>query len=129
MIELLALLVAASSLEELISGRESLSKPPIRRNNVEKCKCFSINQSELKREILPPKVNAALPICTPVPVHGHPRSHSRALYPCTFYVATPSHVRNHHHVEIPFSPQRKTDSSSSFACYPLVFIYSYVITN
>ena len=105
-------------LKELASRRKCLPKLPIRRNDIKKRHSFAINQGDLERELLRPQIDAALPIGAPVAVHGHPRTHPRALDPCSLHVAAPADVGDHDHVEIALPSQGESDPTSSFACHP-----------
>lgn len=68
--------IYTAKLGELILGSKSLAEFPRRRDYIEELQYFPINQHEFKRQRLASKIHIALPICTPVPVHGRPRRRS-----------------------------------------------------
>lgn len=117
------MLLYTAKLGELILGSKSLAEFPRRRDYIEELQYFPINQHEFKRQRLASKIHIALPICTPVPVHGRPRRRSSldwALDPRRLHVTAPTHVRDHHHVEIGFPLQGKTNSPFPSTWHPSI---------
>ena len=102
-------------MSELIASRKRLAKSPRGRNNIDESESVGINQSELKREDLVPKVSVALPVDTPVPSHGHPFLSPGGPHPRRLHVAASADVGDHHHVEAALPSQCESDSSSPMA--------------
>ena len=75
-----------------------------------------------------PKIHAALPVCTPVSVHGHPCPCPRPSYPRRPHISATAHVRDHHHVEVRLSLQCEMDSAPPFTRYPS-YIKNRIICN
>lgn len=100
--------------------RIRLTKCPRRRGDIEELRGHPVDQSEPEGQPLAQEVDAALPVRSPVPVHGRLRPRPRPPHRHSLNISSAADVRDQHHVKIGFPLQGKMNSTSSLARRPTI---------